>query len=79
MSIEAGVETVPVAADNEHMKSHVMCGTCWPDPSKVPMGTESLCGERVLGMKPKPDTPKCEECPKHRYSHYLKVHAFGGR
>lgn len=78
MSIEAGVETVPVAADNAPMVSHVICGACWPD-HRPPMGTPALCGEKVLGIPPKPGNPKCEECPKHRHAHYLKVHAFGGR
>jgi hypothetical protein len=77
MSIEAGVETVPVAADNAPLTSHIICGTCYPEPP--PMGTPSLCGERVLGTRPQPGKPKCEKCPKLKWEHYCKYHSFGGR
>lgn len=78
MSIEAGIETVLAATDNERMKSHIICGTCYPD-GNPPMGTPSLCGEKVLGTKPPPGALKCEECPKCRFEHYFKYHALGGR
>jgi hypothetical protein len=73
---DTAVESIPAATDNERMKAHFVCGLCYPE--EVPMGTPSLCGERVLGRRPPPGYVACQACHARKHAHALR-HMMGGR
>jgi hypothetical protein len=67
---KADEETRVLPQKEGRMRSHVVCGTCWP--GKVPMGTPALCGVKLLGVTPPKDAPKCDECKELMHQHALK-------
>lgn len=70
---QASIETVPAAADNKDKRSHIVCHACYP-PSPPELGTPSLCGERVLGIRP--TGPLCETCVQEKPRHIFR-HRYG--
>lgn len=78
MGAEAGVETVPVRQQSDGpMLAHIICGICCPE-DEVEMGTPAICGEKVLGIKPRPPYTRCDKCVKGKFAHHL-AHRIGGR
>lgn len=76
MSTETEPVTVPAQAD-QGMLAHIMCGICYPE-DEVEMGTPAVCGEKVLGIKPRPPYTRCPKCVTARWAHHL-THRMGAR
>lgn len=72
-------EQVKAAQDNEGMKSHVICPLCHPGDFPYPIGTQAICGERVLGIPAKLNSDKCSKCQDYhvRHKHFVRMHING--
>jgi len=71
-------EKVEAAQDNEPMKSHIVCPVCHGPTPPYPLGTQAICGTRVLGIAARPDADRCPKCDDSnvRHKHYMQKHMY---
>ena len=71
------IPLVVEAEDDNPMKSHIVCGTCYPEYPPI-MGTPSICGEKILGVAPQPGDKRCKKCTEEKVKHAI-LHVIGKR
>lgn len=61
------------------MKWHRVCGLCHPEAmgTDCVLGTPAVCGEKVLGLPARMDSPGCEKC-KAVWARHAMNHIYNG-